>query len=146
MSTEDRKANTRRFFSEFSKGKAAAMAAMDWYYATDIVYHGTGGEEIRGLKNFKQFMGEMCDAFPDGHFTVDDMVIEGDRGAARYTVTGTHKGAYKGIPPTNKKVTMSIIGIVRRNSAGKIVEQWQTYDTMDVMKQMGLIPTPGKGK
>jgi predicted ester cyclase len=89
-----------------NKGKAAALAAMDETYTNDFVGHGGGGEDIRGLKDFKQSMSEVFNAFPDIHFTIDDIVVEGDKATARHTWTGTHKGEIRGIPPTNKKVTM----------------------------------------
>lgn len=46
----------------------------------------------------KQYMSEFCDAFPDNHVTIDDTVVEGDKVAVRYTLTGTHKGEFMGIP------------------------------------------------
>jgi predicted ester cyclase len=90
-------------------------------------------------------MSKMYDVFPDIHFTIDDMVVEGNKAVVRYTNTGTHKGEFMGIPPTNKKVTMWAIGI-DRIAGGKFVESWGRYDTLGFMQQLGLVPTPGKGK
>ena len=145
MSAKEIKALERRFIEEWNKGKAAAMAVIDELCATNIAYHGGGGEEIRGLKDFKQSMGEFSSAFPDSHFIIDDMVVEGDKVAARWTMTGTHKGELGGIPPTNKKVT--IWGIfIDRIAGGKTVETWERLDTLGLMQQLGLVPTPGKGQ
>ena len=71
------------------------------------------------------------------------MIVEGDKAVLRYTITGTHKGAYMGIPPTDKKPTISIIKI-DRFSGGKLVEGWYEYDTLSLMQQLGVIPTPKK--
>jgi len=71
------------------------------------------------------------------------MVAEGDKVAVRVTGTGTNKGAFRGIPPTNKKVTLWMIQI-DRIAGGKFVEGWSRYDTFGLMQQLGLIPTPGK--
>jgi predicted ester cyclase len=90
-------------------------------------------------------MGEVFDAFPDTHMTIEDLIVEGDKVVGRYTMTGTHKGAYMGIPPTNKKLTMSVIEI-DRFVGGKCVESWLKADTLGMMQQLGAIPTPGKGK
>jgi predicted ester cyclase len=79
------------------------------------------------------------------HFTIDDMVVEGDKAAMRYTMTGTHKGEFTGIPPTNRKLTMWGINIARI-AGGKIVEAWERMDTLGFMQQLGVVPTPGKGK
>ncbi len=136
MSAEENKGLMRRLFEEFNKGKAAAMAAID------------RSIDMRGdLKDFKQMESEMYDAFPDMHVTIDDMVAEGDKVAARTTWTGTHKGEFMGIPPTNKKVTFSLI-VIDRFAGGKIVEDHGEYNALGLMRQLGLsrIPTPKKEK
>jgi steroid delta-isomerase-like uncharacterized protein len=143
MSAKEIKAIEHRFFEEWNKGKTAAMAVTDELCATNIAYHSGGGEEIRGLKDFKQFVSEFYSAFPDLHFTIDDMVVEGDKAAARWTMTGTHKGEFRGISPTNKKVTIWAISI-DRFAGGKVVETWERFDTMGLMQQLGLAPPLGK--
>jgi steroid delta-isomerase-like uncharacterized protein len=143
MSAKDLKALMRRFIEEWNKGKAAAMAVIDELYATNFVSHGDG--DIRGIKNVKQSTSEEFSAFPDLHFTIDDMVAEGDKVAARITITGTHKGEYMGAPPTNKKITIRAIAI-ERFAGGKIVEEWGMTDTLGLMQQLGVVPTPKKEK
>lgn len=145
MSAKEIKALERRFIKEWNKGKAAAMTVIDKLCSTCIVYHGGGGEEIHGLKGFKQSMSEFYNAFPDSHFTIDDMVFEGDKVVVRWTMTGTHKGEFGGIPPTNKKVTMWGI-YIDRIAGDKFVETWERFDTLGMMQQLGLVPTPGKGR
>jgi len=144
MSTEEIKALARRWFEEANKGEAAFMTVIDELHATDIVGHGGGGEETRGLKDLKRDLMEWYSAFPDLHFTIDDMVVEGDKVAIRYTWTGTHTGEIKGIPPTNKKVTMWEVEI-DRIAGGKFAEIWARYDTLGLMQQLGIVPKPGKG-
>jgi predicted ester cyclase len=101
---------------------------------------------MRGdLKDFKRMESEWYDAFPDMHVTIDDMVAEGDKVAARVTMTGTHKGEIMGIPPTNKKVTVSLI-VIDRFAGGKIVEDNGQFDALGLMRQLGLDPTPKKEK
>jgi len=145
MSAKEIKALERRFVEEWNRGKAAAMAVIDELCATDFVFHSGTGEDIHGLKDFQQSMSEFYSAFPDNHSTIDDMVVEGDKVAVRFTMTGTHKGEFSGIPPTNKKVT--ICGIyIDRIAGGKFVEGWERFDTLGLMQQLGLVPTPGKGR
>jgi len=146
MSARDLKVLGHRLFNEYNKGKAAAMTVMDEFYATDVVFHSGTGEDVRGLKDYKQHNSEFYDAFPDIHFTIDDMIVEGNNKATRFTVTGTHKGEFRGIPPTNKKVTIRAISITHHNAGGKIVEEWHMYNTLGLMQQLGLVPTPKKEK
>jgi len=143
MSAKEIKALMRRLVAESNKGKAAAMAAIDELCAADVVIHGAS-EDIRGLKDYKQSTSESYSAFPDVHYTIDDMVVEGDKVATRLTMTGTHKGEFMGIPPTNKKVTVWAITIYRI-AGGKFVEGWEMSDTLVLMQQLGLVPKPGKG-
>jgi len=62
MSTKDLKALEHHFFDEWNKGKAALLAVIDETCAVNIVFHG-GIKETRGLKDFKQYMSDLCDAF-----------------------------------------------------------------------------------
>jgi predicted ester cyclase len=142
MSAKDLRALTRRWFEEYNKGKAAATVVADEFCATDFVLHGAG-PDIRGLKDFKQRDSEIFSAFPDIHFTLEDTVVEGDKVAMRITMTGTHKGEYMGIPPTNRKVTLWAIEIDRVVGC-KFVEGWTRYDTLGLMQQLGAIPTRQK--
>ena len=142
MSTKDLKELMRHFVEQWNKGKAAAMKAMDEFTATNVVFHGYG-EDIHGIKDYKKSMSEFYDAFPDNHMTINDMVVEGDKIVVRYTLSGTHKGEYMGIPATNKKVTGWVIEI-DRIVGGKTVEGWMRFDTLSMMQQLGVIPTPEK--
>ena len=141
------KAVIHRFFDEFNKGKTAALAVIDELYATDIVFHSSTGKDICGLTNYKQFTSEFFDAMPDAHVTIKDIIAEGDKVAVRWTMTGTHKGEIRGkhiasgAPPTDKKVTTWVITI-SRIAGGKFVEEWERYDTLGLMEQLGLASTP----
>jgi hypothetical protein len=143
MSTKDLKAFERRTYEEANKGKAAVMARIDEAYATNVVFHTETGKDIRGLKDLKPYLSANYDAFPDNHWTLEDMVVEGDKAAVRWTVTGTHKGEFMGIPPTNRKGTIWGIDIIRF-AGGKVVEIWTRTDTLGMMQQLGVVPTPKK--
>jgi steroid delta-isomerase-like uncharacterized protein len=151
MSVRDLKALYRHFYAEFNKAaaqgraKAFTMARYDEIYATDCVFHVATGEDMRGLKELKKRASEHIGAFPDSHITINDMIVEKNKAAVRYTVTCTHKGELMGIPATNKKLTMSVIEI-SRFAGGKIVESWEMSDTLGMMQQLGVIPTSEKKK
>jgi len=117
------------------------MAAIDELLATDYVGQGGTGEDVHGIKDYKKSTSDSYSAFPDSHYTIDDMVVEGDKVAVRFTFSGTHKGEFMGIPPTNKKVTVSGI-YIDRIVGGKLVEEWGYSDTLGLMRQLGLAPTP----
>jgi steroid delta-isomerase-like uncharacterized protein len=151
MSTKEIKAFVRHFYAEFNKaarkgqGKAFVMAAYDEMFAANCIIHTATSEDMHGLKELKKRASEHINAFPDSHITINDIIAEGNKAVIRYTVTCTHKRELMGIPATNKKLTMSVIEI-ERFAGGKLVESWEMSDTLGMMQQLGLIPTPKKEK
>jgi predicted ester cyclase len=78
-------------------------------------------------------------AFPDFHITVDEMIAEGDKVAARWTATLTHEGEFMGIPPTGVQATISGM-VIYRFADGKIVEIWHIGDSLGLLQQLGVVP------
>jgi len=120
------------------------MAVIDELHAANYVSHGATGDDIGGLKEYKQETSDFFSMCPDIQLTIEDIVVEGDKIVTRWTMTGTHTGEHKGIAPTNKKVTVWGISI-DRVANGRFVETWERYDTLGFMQQLGLVPTPGQG-
>jgi predicted ester cyclase len=56
----------------------------------------------------------------------------------RVEATGIHDGEVAGIPPTGNRVTLPGMEIVRI-SDGKLVEGWEGYDMMNLMRQLGVM-------
>jgi len=121
----------------FSQGK---LDLVDQLYAPNYVYHGPDGE-MKGPESVTQAVTMYRTAFPDIRVKVEDFIAEGDKVVARYTITGTHQGDLMGIAPTGKPIMMSGISI-HRIADGKIVEEWDIYDRMGMMQQLGVIPMP----
>ncbi len=101
--------------------------------------------QLRGLEDFKQFITMLIKGFPDFHITIEDIVAEKDKVWVRVKVTGTHKGEYRGLTPTNKKFTEAAV-YISRIVDGKIVEEWYVTDALDFYKQLGIIEYTEKGK
>ena len=140
MSTEQNKAMEHRILAEMNKGN---WAIIDEVFATNFIYHGAGGLDLRGREAFKQFCVGFGTAFPDFHLAIEDMFAEGDKVVIRTTASGTHKGDFMGIAPTGKR--MSIMGIlVARFTDGKEVEAWELMDSLGLRRQLGLIPPMGQ--
>jgi steroid delta-isomerase-like uncharacterized protein len=95
---------------------------------------------IQGVKAYKQFVQYYLAAFPDLHFTIDDIVAEGDTVVTRWTATGTHEGNLPGIPATRRSI--SVTGMVcGRVENGKFVESWSNWDALGMLQQLGVAPT-----
>jgi steroid delta-isomerase-like uncharacterized protein len=118
------------------------VGAIDELYATDYLGHDPSGLHGATLEEFKQSSAGLFTAFPDFHLIIDDEVAEGDKIAKRWTVTGTHKGVFMGIPPTENYITITGINFYRI-ADGKIVETWWSSDALGMLQQLGVIPPPG---
>ena len=141
MSTEQNNALIRRFYEEVLNKKNTAV--IDELLDPNQVNHSLPPGMPADLEGSKQFIGMFLTGFPDLHFTVEDMIAEGDTVVARLTARGTHQGAFMGIPPTGKHVTVTAIDI-NRLVGGKSVEHWLEMDTLGMMQQLGVIPSPGQ--
>jgi steroid delta-isomerase-like uncharacterized protein len=141
MSTEDNKAIARRIFEEV--GSQGNFAVIDEAVSPNFVYRTSAFPEFHGPGGFKEFFTEHRKTLPDIHYTVEDMIAEGDKVVARWTATGTHKGDMMGIPPTGKQATVTGITTFRFAN-GKMVEGLTTWDALGMMQQLGLIPAPGQ--
>ncbi len=79
-------------------------------------------------------------AFPDMHMDVEDAYGDGDKVVARVRYTGTHRGAFMGIPPTGKSVDVHLIDMFRFGADGRAHEHWGVMDAMALMQQLGVVP------
>ena len=141
MSTEENKASVRRFSEEvFNKKK---LAAIDDFYAPNLIDHSLPAGVPGGIEGQRQGIAMLLTAFPDLHLMVEDIIAEGDKIVVRMTFRGTHQGAFVGIPPTGKQVTVTEIAILRIAN-GKAIEQWTNVDELGLMQQLGVIPAPGQ--
>ena len=137
MSTEENKALARRVLEEmFNKGNSDVA---DELLASDYVDHDPAmPEDIRSPEGFKQYVGAYRSAFSDLHVEIEDQIAEGDKVVTRWTGNGTHDGELSGIAPTGNRVTLPGMEIVRI-SGGKLVEGWEGYDSMNLMRQLGVV-------
>ena len=139
MSTEFSKTVVRRFNEEFITQNN--LDSFKQLMALDIVDHNAIPGFPMGAAGVKQLFDVYRMAFPDLRAEVHDQVAEGDKVVTRKTFHGTHLGPLMGIPPTGKKVTISIIDIVRVVN-GQIAEHWNVVDQLGLMQQLGVVPQP----
>ena len=105
----------------------------------DTVWH-MPEQELRGIEEAKQFVSSFIEAFPDISFSVEDLIAEGDKVVSRYTISGTHQGETEEFgPPTGRQMALEGITI-HRFEDGKIVEEWERYDNLSALQQLGLAP------
>jgi steroid delta-isomerase-like uncharacterized protein len=134
MSAEENKALARRSWELVDNPEL-----LEEGYAPDVVWHNPG-QDVQGIEEAKQFVGMYKTAFPDMSVTIEDVVAEGDKVVTRVTLRGTHQGEVEEFgPPTGKQVELKGL-TMHRIEGGKIVEEWNSYDNLSLMQQLGLVP------
>jgi steroid delta-isomerase-like uncharacterized protein len=140
MSSDENTRLYRRYVEEVLNN--ANLAVIDELLAPAFVRHTANHPtDIQGREAFKHYVGLFRAAFPDFVAPAEDLFAAGDRVAYRWTFRGTHTGELLGIGATGKQVSVPGI-IIARVVAGQIVEEWESYDTLGFMQQLGVLPAP----
>jgi steroid delta-isomerase-like uncharacterized protein len=141
MSVEENVKLMRRWFIEvWNEGQPQAIHK---FLAPDAVTIGDreDGGTLRGPVEFVPFAERILGAFPDINFTVEDVFGAGDRVAVRWSATMTHTGDHLGMPASGKPVRITGITVVRITN-NKIVEGWDNWDQLGMLKQIGIYQSP----
>ena len=124
MSTEQAKTIVLQFYQAFDEHKLDQAFAL---LSPDCVAHMAGISEPLNCDRFKQFGLSFYQAFSHGQHSFNEVIVAGDRVVTCGKFTATHLGAFQGLPPTGKQVTIDIMHIDRVED-GKIVEHWGQGD------------------
>jgi steroid delta-isomerase-like uncharacterized protein len=107
--------------------------------ASSAVCHFPLVGELRG-EALRQFFASVQSAFPDIQRTIEEQVCDDVHVVSRWTMTATHLGYFLGIAPTGKRLTVTGIAM-HRIASGQIVEEWEEWDSLGLMQQLGVVPT-----
>jgi predicted ester cyclase len=143
MSREANTALVRRLVAEI--WNRANLAAADELYAPDFSVNG----DVIGPAGARRNVASLATAMPDLHYTIDDLVADGDRVVLRVWGSGTHTGEWAHpivgqLAPTGRRFelrTMTMYRIVD----GKLAEAWTFRDSLGLLKQLGAtitLPSP----
>jgi steroid delta-isomerase-like uncharacterized protein len=138
MTAETNKVVMRRFL-EFINSASETLAQE--LISPDAVFHVPGRPEpMRGPAGYLAIIGMMRSGFPDIQWTLEEMVAEGDKVAARFIMRGTHRGTFFGVPPTGKTIAVPAMNFYRL-SGGQFVEEHGQPDLLGLLQQIGAVPT-----
>jgi predicted ester cyclase len=85
--------------------------------------------------NDRAFHRMAVDSVRDYHWRLDDLIIEGDRVAARLTVTGTPVKEWLGLRPTGRDVSFTECAFYHFRD-GRFEHMWYLLDTRTIEKQL----------
>jgi steroid delta-isomerase-like uncharacterized protein len=143
MSTEANKAIVRRYFEEvYNQGNDALihdLFASDFNDSSEPDHHG-----VRGPLLAKHIVDFERRVFPDIHFAIENLLAEEDKVVVHLTISGTHQGDFRGVPPSGRYMSFAAVECLRVMD-GKIAQVvWHVYDKLSMLQQMGAIPETRK--
>jgi steroid delta-isomerase-like uncharacterized protein len=131
----DNKAIVRRLYDEvWNKRKLEVVEAL--ISPSHALNDPLASDSQVGPKLYKQRVVEFTNGFPDCRFTIEDMIAEKGKVVASWTFSGTHKGEFRGIPATGKKVSVEGITI-HLIANGKILDSFARWDALGLLRQLG---------
>ena len=136
MSAEENLAVMRRYFNEAWNQQRIDL--LDELVAPDYVNHLSPPETPRGPAGLKPIFAAVWATFPDVQFSMDEMLVAGDKVITRWSMRATHRGDFLGVPASGKTVTNYGISIDRVVD-GKIVEHWRASDDLNLLQQLGTV-------
>ena len=105
------------------------------FYDDSLTIHGFPPNLPTNKEGFKQFIYLLWKAFPDIRIMFEDIIIEGNKVACRYNLTGTHKGEFMDLRPTDKQFRVNGMTVFSFRDA-KVIERWNLVDMMSLMEQL----------
>lgn len=141
-SAEELEAVVRRFYGELWNGRRLEVA--DEIIAPGCVTHQlqSGAEAAgaaRGPEAVRRHVAEWLAGFPDLRFEVEQLVVGRDRVVSQSVMTGTHAGAWLGVAPTGRRVSVRLV-VTQRIEGGRIAEDWVMVEALGFFQQLGLVP------
>lgn len=137
---EEEKNNETIFMQSIESWNNGGLDSYMNMYDTNVVLHGVPGVEP-GIESARKFYQGFHKAFPGVQISVDDLIAKRDMLICRFTVSGTHKGEFMGLPPTGKPFGVTGITILKFQNR-KCIERWNQADFLGLLQQLGA--TSGK--
>ena len=96
-------------------------------------------EPMEGPQGYLTIIAMMRSGFPDIQWGLDELILDDNKAAARFSMTGTHQGPFFCVPPTGKQIRAQAINIYHFFN-GQIIEEYGQPDLLGLMQQIGALP------
>src|SRR5919108_2955156 len=124
--------------ADWNRHDPAAMAS---YHEEDAVGESPIQGKMHGRKSIQDGYTKWLTAFPDVTMVTDDIVVEGNRVAQFFTMSGTQKGPFGGLPATGRKFPISGVLFSTLSPNGRIAQDKRLYDVTNMLVQLGALKT-----
>jgi predicted ester cyclase len=95
--------------------------------------------DIVGREALKEVLRAYQEAFADNVMRVEDQIAEGDKVVTRWSGAGRQVGEFAGVAASFREVRLNGI-VIQRIADGKIAEEWENFDALGVLVQLGVLP------
>ena len=124
---------------------AEAINARDWdrldtLVAVDFIRHSNAAPGVHSREDLKRYLRREFEIFPDAYESVEDVVAEGDRVAARHSFRGTQAGPMGPYPASGRVMGADYLAIYRL-ADGMLAEAWVEWDNLSGLVQLGHFKT-----
>jgi steroid delta-isomerase-like uncharacterized protein len=136
MTPDEYSDQVRRLTDEmWNKGN---LEFCDEVFAANCSFHDPSFP-VDGVSGMKEQVRQLREANPDLHVDIHDILVDGDTTADRWTMGGTSRAEFRGLPATGKTFVMTGMTIAKWQD-DRIVELWTNYDLLGCLQQLGIIP------
>jgi len=124
----------RKLADTFNNPRIRESSYFD-FYDNSLTIHGFPPNLPTNKEGFKQFIYLLWKAFPDIRIIFEDIIIEGNKVACRYHLTGTHKGEFMDLQPTDKQFRVNGMTVFSFRDT-KCIERWNLVDMISLREQL----------
>ena len=124
----------RRLADTFNDPQTRELSYFE-FYDDSLIIHGFPTNLPTNKEGFKEFIYSLWRAFPDIRIIFEDLIIEGNKVAGRYYLTGTHKGEFLDIQATDKQFKVNGMTIFSFRDE-KVTERWNIVDIISLTGQL----------
>jgi predicted ester cyclase len=124
----------RRLADTFNDPQTRELSYFE-FYDDSLIIHGFPPNLPTNKEGFKEFIYSLWRAFPDIRIIFEDLIIEGNKVAGRYYLTGTHKGEFLDIQATDKQFKVNGMTIFSFRDE-KVTERWNIVDIISLTGQL----------
>jgi steroid delta-isomerase-like uncharacterized protein len=115
-------------------------------FGNDASYDDEPWEDHRnGRDGVRTYYGELIQALPDLKIEVKGRHVSEESVIVEVTITGTHLGAWRGLPATGRRVKFPLCGIFEFDAHDRLKGERIYYDRGAVLGQLGLFHEPLHG-
>jgi steroid delta-isomerase-like uncharacterized protein len=99
-------------------------------------------EHFSGPDGVRHFYQQLMSALPDLQIEVQRQYVSEEAVIVEVIISGTHQGAWRGLPATGRRVEFPLCGIYTFDAHNKLAGEKIYYDRGTVLRQLGVFHEP----